>query len=80
MSRLRFRSQRPFGGEDTGVIYRFVSMAQNAGTRCTIGIGGFWLSVEAEQLALCRPAERNIADAQDFPARQINRLRAVNNG
>lgn len=54
-------------------------MAQNAGTRCTIGIRWIWASVEAEELALCRPAERNIADAQDLAAGQINRLSTIDN-
>ena len=43
-------------------------------------LGGIGTLVESEELALCCPAERNIADAQDLAARQINRLRAINNG
>ena len=40
---------------------------------------GYLASVEAEQLALCCPAERHTADAQDLATGQINRLRAINN-
>ncbi len=41
--------------------------------------GGYGLLVEAEEPALCCPAERNTADPQDLAARQINRLRAIDN-
>ena len=42
-------------------------------------LGGFGASVEAEQLALRRPAERNTSNPQDLASGQINRLRAINN-
>ncbi len=54
-------------------------MAPNAGTGCTIGFKWFWTSVEAEEHALCFPAERNIPDPQYLAACQINRLRAIDN-
>ncbi len=40
---------------------------------------GYLASVEAEQLALCFPAERNTSDPQDLAASQINWLRSIDN-
>jgi hypothetical protein len=42
-------------------------------------LGGFGASVEAEQLALCCPAERYTADPQDLAAGEISGLSAINN-
>jgi hypothetical protein len=42
-------------------------------------LGGFGVSIKAEQFALFGPAERNAADAQDLSTRQINWLSAIDN-